>query len=68
MLGCFGDNCGPFSYLAAPPVQTAGRGRAYLRRGAHSTCMLILEMCAGFPLLNLLNPHMLYIYDYHYHH
>ena len=49
-----------FSYLAAPPVQTAGRGRAHLRRGAHSTCKLILEMCAGFLLLNLLNPHMFY--------
>ena len=49
-----------FLVLAAPPVQTAGRGRAHLRRGAHSTCKLILEMCASFLLLNLLNPHMFY--------
>ena len=57
-----------FSGLAAPPVRSAGRGRAQQRRGAHSTCKLILEMCASFLILNLLNPHMLYIYDYHYHH
>ena len=25
-------------------------------------------MCAGFLILKLLNPHMFYIYDYHYHH
>ena len=56
-----------FSCLAAPPVQTAGRGRAHLRKGAHSTCKLIFEMCAGFLILKLLNPHMFYIYDYHYH-
>ena len=62
MLGCFGDNCGPFSGLAAPPVRIAGRGRAQQRRGAHSTCKLILEMCAGFLILKLLNPHMFYIY------
>ena len=36
----------PFLDLAAPPVQTAGRGRARLRRGAHSTCKLIFELCA----------------------
>ena len=58
----------PFSGLAAPPVRSVGRGRAQQRRGAHSTCKLILEMCASFLILNLLNPHMLYIYDYHYHH
>ena len=33
---------------AAPPVQTAGRGRVRLRRGAHSTCKLIFELCAVF--------------------
>ena len=54
---------GSFLVLAAPPVQTAGRGRAHLRRGAHSTCKLIFEMCAGFLILKLLNPHILYIYD-----
>ena len=72
MLGCFGDNCGPFSGLAAPPVQTAGRGRAQQRRGVHSTCKLILEMCASFLILKLLNPHMFciytYMHDYPYHH
>ena len=49
-----------FLVLAAPPVQTAGRGRAQQRRGAHSTCKLILEMCASFLLLNLLNSHIFY--------
>ena len=49
-----------FLVLAAPLVQTAGRGRAQQRRGAYSTCKLILEMCASFLLLNLLNPHMIY--------
>ena len=57
-----------FLILAAPPVRSAGRGRAQQHRGAHSTCKLILEMCASFLILNPLNPHMLYIYDYHYHH
>ena len=57
-----------FLVLAAPPVQTAGRGRAHQRRGAHSTCKLIFEMCAGFLLSRFLNPHMFYKYDYHYHH
>ena len=55
-----------------PPVQTAGRGRAQQRRGAHSTCKLILEMCASFLILKLLNPHMFciytYMHDYPYHH
>ena len=37
-----------FLILAAPPVQTAGRGRTQRRRGAHSICKLISEMCAGF--------------------
>ena len=59
---------GSFLVLAAPPVRTAGPGRAQQRRGAHSTCKLIFEMCAGFLILKFLNPHMLYIYDYHYHH
>ena len=72
MLGCVGVDCGPFSCLAAPPVQIAGRGRAHLHRGAHSTCKLILEMCASFLILNLLNPHMFciytYMHDYPYHH
>ena len=53
---------GSFSYLAAPPVQTAGRGRAHLRRGAHSTCKLIFDLCAGFPVLKVINPHMFYRY------
>ena len=53
---------GSFLVLAAHPVQTAGRGRAHLRRGAHSTCKLILEMCAGFLISKFLNPHMFYIY------
>ena len=57
-----------FLILAAPPVQTAGRGRAHLRRGAHSTCKLISEMCASFLILKLVNPHMFYTYDYRYHH
>ena len=57
-----------FLVLDAPPVQTAGRGRAHLRRGAHSTCKLILEMCVGFLISKFLNPHMFYIYDYHYDH
>ena len=51
---------GSFLVLAAPPVRTASRGRAQQRRGAHSTSKLILEMCASFLLLNLLNPHMCY--------
>ena len=69
MLGWFWDSwLVVFLVLAAPPVQTAGRGRTHLRTGAHSTCKLILEMCAGFLILKLLNPHMFYIYDYHYHH
>ena len=61
---------GSFLVLAAPPVQTAGRGRAHLRRGAHSTCKLIFDLCAGFPVLKVINPHMpyTYIYDYRYHH
>ena len=60
----------PFLVLAAPPVQTAGRGRAQRRRGAHSTCKLILKMCESFLILKLLNPHMFYVYlyDYHYYH
>ena len=60
----------PFLILAAPPVQTAGRGRAQRRSGAHSTCKLILEMCESFLILKLLNTHMFYVYlyDYHYHH
>ena len=59
-----------FLVLAAPPVQIAGRGRAQQRRGARSTCKLILEMCASFLILKFLNPHMFYVYlyDYHYHH
>ena len=69
MLGCVGVDCGPFSCLAAPPVRTAGRGRAQQRRGAYSTCKLMLEMCESFLILKLLNPHMFYeyLYDYHYH-
>ena len=61
---------GSFLVLAAPPIQTAGRGRAHQRRGAHSTCKLIFDLCAGFPVLKVINPHMFYIYlyDYHYHH
>ena len=61
---------GSFLVLAAPPVQTAGRGRAHLRRGAHSTCKLILKICASFLILKFLNPHMFYVYlyDYPYHH
>ena len=48
--------------LAAPPVQTAGRGRAHLRKGAHSTYKLIFELCTGFLILKFLNPHIsLYI-------
>ena len=43
---------GSFFILAAPPVQTAGRGRAQQRRGAHSTCKLIIDLYAGFLLLN----------------
>ena len=55
----------PFSGLAAPPVRSAGRGRAQQRRGAHSTCKLILEMCARFLILKLLKfSHVLYIYIY----
>ena len=62
----------PFSGLAAPPVRSVGRGRAQQRRGAHSTCKLILEMCARFLILKLLkSSHVLYIYicmhDYPYH-
>ena len=60
---------GSFLVLAASPVQTAGRGRAQQRRGAHSTCKLILEMCVRFS--NIKAPkssHAIYIYDYHYHH
>ena len=53
----------PFSGLATPPVQSAGRGRAQQRRGAHSTCKLILEMCARFLILKLLkSSHVLYIH------
>ena len=60
----------PFSGLAAPPVPSAGRGRAQQHRGAHSTCKLILEMCASFLILKFLNPHIFYVYlyDYPYHH
>ena len=53
---------GSFLVLAAPPVQTAGRGRAQQRRGAHSTCKLIFDLCAGFPVLKVINPHMFYIF------
>ena len=53
---------GFFLVLAAPPVQTAGRGRAHLRRGAHSSCKLIFELCAGFLDIKVINPHMFYIY------
>ena len=54
-----------FLILAAPPVRIAGRGRAQQRRGAHSTCKLILEMCARFLILKLLkSSHVLYIYIY----
>ena len=56
---------GSFLVLAAPLVQTAGRGRAHLRRGAHSTCKLILEMCLRFS--NIKAPkssHAIYIYIY----
>ena len=56
---------GSFSYfvLAAPSVQTAGRGLAHLRIGAHSTCKLIFESCAGFYLdIKVINPHMFYIW------
>ena len=35
-----------FLVLAAPPIQTAGQGRARLRRGAHSTCKLIIDLYA----------------------
>ena len=49
-------------------MQTAGRGRAHLRRGAHSTCKLIFELCVGFLDIKVINPHMFYIYEYHYHH
>ena len=53
---------GSFLVLAAPPVQTAGRGRTHQRRGAHSTCKLIFDLCAGFPVLKVINPHMFYRY------
>ena len=55
---------GSFSYfvLAVPPVHTAGRGRAHLRRGAHSTSKLIFESRVGFYLdIKVINPHMFYI-------
>ena len=48
----------PFLDLAAPPVQTAGRGRAHLRRGTDSTCKLIFELCVGFLKLKFPNPHI----------
>ena len=51
----------PFLVLAAPPVQTAGRGQTHLRRGAHSTCKLIFELCVGFQKLKVINPHIFYI-------
>ena len=54
-----------FLILAAPPVRSVGRGRAQQRRGAHSTCKLILEMCARFLILKFLkSSHVLYIYIY----
>ena len=50
-------------------MQTASRGRAYQHRGAHFTYKLIFDLCAGFLVLKVINPHMfLYIYDYHHHH
>ena len=53
---------GFFSYLAAPLVQLAGRGRAQQRRGTHSTCKLIFELCVDFLKLKFINPHIfLYI-------
>ena len=52
----------PFFGLAAPPVRSAGRGRAQQRRGAHSTCKLILEMCARFLILNLLKILTCFVY------
>ena len=55
MVGSF------FLVLAAPQVQTAGRGRAHLRRGSHSTCKLIFELCVGFLKLKVINPHIFYI-------
>ena len=53
---------GSFLVLAAHPVQIAGRGRAHQRRGAHSTCKLIFDLCAGFPVLKVINPDMFYRY------
>ena len=48
--------------LAIPRQRPTRQGQSGLHRGAHSTCKLILEMCAGFLILKLLNPHVLYIY------
>ena len=63
MLGCVDVDCGPFSCLAAPPVRTAGRGRAQQGRGAHSTCKLILEICASFLIYkSYKSSHILHIY------
>ena len=46
-----------FLVLAAPPVQTAGRGRVHLRRGSHSTYKLMFELCVSFLKLKFINPH-----------
>ena len=51
-----------FLILAAPPVRSVGRGRAQQRRGAHSTCKLILEMCARFLILKLLKILTCFVY------